>query len=123
MAHGEFSKGHPSVRRKQWCPGLAHRGENNLTYRMVQVRDSATMLPIIAKYVRWSSAVVSNGWHVYPKAIALNASGRESLNLTYELVCRSKEFVAERRCAQQRDRDVIRVFVWNEMSPNSKPSE
>lgn len=89
------NKGRSSPRPKQWCMGLLHRGSNKVIFKMVHARDSSTMLPIISKYVRRSSTVISDGWRVYPKVVELKDDGGQSLDLRHEFVCHDKEFVTE----------------------------
>lgn len=87
-------KGRPATQPKSWCFGLLHRNSNRVVYKMVAKRDCQTLLPIIAKHVHPRSAVVSDGWAVYPHVVELTDGEERSLDLTHEFVCHNVEFVS-----------------------------
>lgn len=55
---GAYHEGH-------WVLGMIERGTDNCVMLVVERRDAATLLPLIAQYVLPGTRIITDGWQAY----------------------------------------------------------
>lgn len=71
--HRKYHRGR--YREGQWVLGMVERDTNLTMMVPVDQRDAATLLPIIAQYVRPGTRIVTDGWQAYnglPQHVVVN---------------------------------------------------